>query len=61
MFKKYFNFSTPVALTKELLKIKGARRNNDFAQEIKNRYTNLKDEFQEMSKEEIKNENQMKH
>ena len=46
----------PVALTKELLKIKDARRNNEFVQEIKNRYSNLKDEIQEMSKEEIKNE-----
>ena len=56
LFKKYFDFSTPVALTKELLKIKDARRNNEFVQEIKNRYSNLKDEIQEMSKEEIKNE-----
>ena len=56
MFKKYFDFSTPVALTKELLKIKDARRNNEFVQEIKNRYSNSKDEIQEMSKEEMKNE-----
>ena len=56
MFRKYFDFSTPVDLTKKLLKTKDARRNNEFAQEIKNRYSNLKDEIQEMSKEEIKNE-----
>ena len=56
MFKKYFYFSTPVASTKELLKIKDARGNNEFVQKIKNRYSNLKDEIKEMPKEEIKNE-----
>ena len=50
LFKKYFDFSTPVALTKELLKIKDARRNNEFVQEIKNRYSNLKDEIPEIKK-----------
>ena len=55
LFKKYFDFSTPVALTKKLSEIKGARENSRFVKEIKNRWSNLKDKIEEMSKEEIKN------
>ena len=56
LFKKYFDFSTPVALTKKLSEIKDARENSNFVKEIKNRWSNLKDKIEEMSKEEIKNE-----
>ena len=56
LFRKYFNFSTPVDLTKELLKTKYERRNSEFVKEIKSRQSNLNNEIQEMSKEEIKNE-----
>ena len=56
LFKKYFDFSTPVALTKKLSEIKDARENSRFVKEIKNRWSNLKDKIEEMSKEEIKNE-----
>ena len=55
MFKKYFDFSTPIDLAKKLFEIKDAE-NNMFVKEIKNRWSNLKDKIQEMSKEEIKNE-----
>ena len=55
-FRKHFNFSTPVDLTKELLNIKDERRNSEFLKEIKSRQSNLNIEIQEMSKEEIKNE-----
>ena len=67
MFQKYFDFSAPVALTKKLLKIKDARRNSEFVEKIKNRWSNLKDEIQEISKEEKKKKekrkkkNQMKY
>ena len=56
MFKKYFDFSTLVALLKKLFEIKDARKNSEFVEKIKNRWSNLKDKIQEMSKEEIKNE-----
>ena len=61
LFKKYFDFSAPVALTKKLFETKDARKNSEFVEEIKNRWSNLKDKIEEMSKEEIKNENQMKY
>ena len=61
MFKKYFDFSAPAALTKKLFETKDARKNSEFVEEIKNRWSNLKDKIEEMSKEEIKNENQMKY
>ena len=56
LLKKYFDFSTPVALAKELSEIKDARENSKFVEEIKNRWSHLKDKIKEMSKEEIKNE-----
>ena len=56
MFREYFNFSTPIDLTKKLLKIEDANKNSEFAKEIKNRWSNLKDEIKEMSKEQMKNE-----
>ena len=54
MFKKHFDYSTPVDLTKKLLRIKDANKNNKYVEKIKNRWNNLKDEIKEMSKEEIK-------
>ena len=56
LFKKYFDFLTPVALTKKLSEIKDARENSKFVKDIKNRWSNLKDKIEEMSKEEVKNE-----
>ena len=54
LFKKHFDYSTPVDLTKKLLRIKDANKNNKYVEKIKNRWNNLKDEIKEMSKEEIK-------
>ena len=54
MFKKHFDYSTPVDLTKKLLGIKDANKNSKYVEKIKNRWNNLKDEIKEMSKEEIK-------
>ena len=56
MFRKYFNFSGPIDLTKKLLKTKDARKNSKFVEEIKNRWSNLKDKIKNISKEEIKDE-----
>ena len=55
LFKNHFDFSTPAALTKKLFETKDARENSKFVTEIKNRWSNLKDKTEEMSKEEIKN------
>ena len=54
MFRKYFNFETPTQLTKKLFKIKDKKKNNDFVEEIKNRWSKLKDEIKEMSDDEKK-------
>ena len=51
LFKKHFNFPVPGPLAKKLFEKKDAR----FVEEIRNRWSNLKDKIEEMSKEEIKN------
>ena len=55
MFKTYFNFSAPIDLEKELFKTKDKKKNSEFVEEIKNRWSNLKVKTEKMSKEEIKN------
>ena len=52
MFKKYFDFETPTQLAKKLFEIKDKEGNNDFVEKIKNRWSKLKDEVKEMSKDE---------
>ena len=54
MFDYYFNFVKPSDLAKKLFKIKDKKKNDDFVEEIKNRWSKLKDEIEEMSKEKIK-------
>ena len=49
LFKKYFDFETPTQLTKNLFEIKDKGKNNDFVEEIKNRWSKLKDEVEKMS------------
>ena len=56
MFKTYFNFSASIDLAKKLFKTEDKTKNNDFVEEMKNRWSNLKDKTKTMSKEEIKNE-----
>ena len=56
MFKKYFDFSTPIDLTNKLYKIKDAKKTSELVEKIRNRWSNLKDKFKEISKEEIKYE-----
>ena len=46
LFRKYFNFETPTQLTKALFEIKDKKKNNDFVEEIKNRWSKLKDEIE---------------
>ena len=54
LFRKYFNFETPTQLTKKLFEIKDKKKNNDFVEEIKSRWSKLKDEIKEMSENERK-------
>ena len=55
MFKTYFNFLAPIDLAKKLFETKDKKKNSDLVEEIKNRWSNLKDEIKKMSKEERKN------
>ena len=56
MFKTHFNFSAPIDLAKKLFETKDRKKNSELVEEIKNRWSNLKDKIKKMSKEEIKNE-----
>ena len=55
MFQTYFNFSAPIDLAKKLFKTKDKKKNSEFVEEIKNRWSSLKVKTEKMSKEEIKN------
>ena len=55
LFKHYFNFVYPSDLAKKLFEIKDKKKNNDFVEEIKNRWSKIKDEIEDMSKDERKN------
>ena len=56
LFQTYFSFLTLIDLAKKLFEIKDAKKNSQFAEEIKNRWSKLKDETEKISEEEIKNE-----
>ena len=51
LFRKYFSFETPTQLTKKLFEIKDKKKNNDFVEEIKNRWSKLNDGIEEMSED----------
>ena len=51
MFNYYFNFVEPSDLAKKLFEIKDKKKNNDFVEEIKNRWSKIKDEIEEMPEE----------
>ena len=57
MFYYYFNFKQPSDLAKKLFEMKDKKRNNDFVKEIKNRWSKLKDDVEEMSEDEKENKN----
>ena len=44
---------------KKLFETKDKKKNSEFIKDIKNRWSNWKDETEKISKEEIKNGNQM--
>ena len=56
MFKKYFDSSAPIDLANKLYKAKYVKENSEFVEEIRKRWSILKDETEKMSKEEIENE-----
>ena len=55
LFKDYFNLVAPTVLTKRLCETKNKNKNNELVELIKVRWSNLKDETEKMSKEEIEN------
>ena len=56
LLAKYFTFSKPIDLAKQLHETKDAKKNSELVEEIKNRWSNLKYETKKMSEEEIKGE-----
>ena len=55
LFKYYCNFLEPSDLAKKLFEIKDQKKNNDFVEEIKKRWSNLKDRVEKMSGDEKEN------
>ena len=56
MFNYYFNFLKPSDLAKALFEIKDKRKNDDFVEEIKNRWSKLKDETEKTPRDKKGNE-----
>ena len=54
MFKNYFKFESPTALTEQLYKIKNKNKNDELVNVMKSGLIDLKDEIEKMSKEEKK-------
>ena len=50
LFECYFNFLVPSALTKDLYETKNKNKNNVLVEEIKNRWSNLKDKVEKCLK-----------
>ena len=53
LFKTYFNFSEPIDLEKKIFETKDKMKNNDLVELIRVKWNNLKDETENISKEEI--------
>ena len=60
LFKDYFNFLIPSALAKKLYETKNKNKNNELVKEIKNRWSNLKDEIKKMSEDKKETEKPVK-
>ena len=61
LFQDYFNFVVPSALVKKLYEEKDAKKNNKLVEEIKSRWSNLKDEVKKCLKVKKKLNNQIKY
>ena len=55
MFKTYFNFPVPSALSKQFYETKDKKKNNKLANVVNNGLSDLKDEIEKMSKDEKRN------
>ena len=53
LFKEYFKFGSPTALTKQLFETKNENKNNDLVNVIKSGLIDLKKEIEKASEEEI--------
>ena len=56
MFKDYFDLVVPSALAKKLYETKNKKKKNELVELIKTRWSDLKDEIEKMSEDEIKSE-----
>ena len=56
MFNYYFNFVKSSNLAKKFFEIKDEKKNNDFVEEMKNRWSKIKDEIEEMSEKKRKSQ-----
>ena len=56
LFKYYFNFEKPNDLAKQLFEIKDKKKNEDFVEEIKNRWSKSKDSIEKVPRDEKENE-----
>ena len=54
-FNHYFNFLKPSDLAKELFEIKDKKKNNDYVEEIKNKWSKLKDKIENPFEDEKEN------
>ena len=61
LFENYFDASVPNALANKLFETKDKKENNKLVKEIKNRWSNLKDEIEKMSEEDQKLNNKIKY
>ena len=52
LLEKYFKYSAPTALAKELFRTKNKNKNNDLVNSIMVKWSILKDEFEKMSEDE---------
>ena len=56
LFSYYFNFVKPIDMAKKLFEIKDKKKNDDFVEEIKNRWSNLKDKIHKTPEDKKDNE-----
>ena len=61
LFENYFDASVPNALANKLFETKDKKENNKLVKEIKNRWSNLKDEIEKMSEDDQKLNNKIKY
>ena len=52
MFKDYFDFSVPSALAKRLYKTKYKKKTSNLVEQMKSRWSDLKDEIKKISEDE---------